>query len=225
MSKDSPGYKVIPTRACIEYIERNGLTIQDNSDYGIKSSSGLIYLLPNNEVVLIPANFDLNYPGIVFENLEIFRHYADLNFFPIGEENMTWFERYNNQIKQFRTHSEFYSKTLTQVLHVQFPFQNSDDIKEAFLKVREILHSGKQEIGLRKAEQLVYSFGLALTNYLVDIKKLKPVYRESYENYNPVTNVLIEEDGEVDNILTTCSIYIRSTSPDSLASFMKVIGL
>src|SRR5690606_522661 len=127
MDRDTSQYKVISTRECIEYIEKKGLTIHDDSEYRIKSTSGLVYILPNSEVILIPTNFDLDYPGIIFKDLETFKHYADLDFFPIGEDNMTWFERYNNQIKQFKTHPEFYSKTLLETLHVTFPFKSAED--------------------------------------------------------------------------------------------------
>lgn len=122
MNSDTAQYKVIPTRECIMYIEKFGLTIHDDSDYRIKSTSGLVYILPNSEVVLLPTNFDLEYPGIVFKNLTIFKHYAELNFFPIGEENMTWFERYNNQIKQFREKPEFYSEAI-ETLGIKLPFK------------------------------------------------------------------------------------------------------
>ena len=54
--------------------------------------SGLVYALSTGEVVLIPTNFDLDYPGIIFKELKSFKYYADLNFFPIGGENMTWFK-------------------------------------------------------------------------------------------------------------------------------------
>ncbi len=225
MNNDTSHYKVTSTRECIKYIERHGLTIHDDSQHQIKSTSGIIYILPNNEVVLIPTNFDLEYPGIIFKDLETFKYYSALDFFPIGEDNMTWFERYNNQIKQFRTHHDFYSKTLTETLHVTLPFRDEKDIKTAFIKVQSIIGSSNKKNYSFEQANLVCSFGLGVTSYLIDNKGYKLILREGYENYNPITEVLVKKNGEIKNVVNKCLIFFDNSIPDSLDTFMQSIGL
>ena len=108
MEKDT-AYKVMSTKECLTYIENEGLTInEDNEKLSIKSQSGVIYSLPNGEIVLLPTNFDLNYPGMVFTNKAVFKSYVVQDFFPISEEKMTWLERNNNHMKNFETNHVFF---------------------------------------------------------------------------------------------------------------------
>ena len=223
MNSDTPQYKVIPTRECIAYIEKSGLTIHDDSDYRIKSTSGLVYILPNEEVVLLPTNFHLDYPGIVFKNLAIFKYYAKLNFFPIGENNMTWFERYNNQIKEFRSKPEFYSKAL-ETLNIQLPLKNVEEIKSAFLKVQSFTDATERKYFSFEQVHMIYSFGLAVTNYLIDFNGYKLILKRGYENYNPNTNVLIEKNGELINILNVCLIDFDQASPNAVSEFVNFLN-
>lgn len=224
MNSNTAEYKVISTQECIAYIAKFGLTIQDDSDYRIKSTSGLVYILPNKEVILLPTNFDLEYPGILFKSLTLFKHYAELNFFPIGEDKMTWFERYNKQIKEFRAKPEFYRKAL-ETLNVRLPFKNVDEIKSAFLKVQSFTASTKSENFSFEQVHMIYSLGLAVTNYLIDYKGYKVIMKEGYENYNPITNVLVEKDGASKDVLYSCLIYIGTYSPDSLMVFINALNL
>jgi len=224
MGSDTAQYKIVPTRQGIAYIEKSGLTIHDESDYRIKSTSGLVYILPNKEVVLLPTNFDLDYPGVVFKNLEIFKHYADLNFFPIGEDNMTWFERYNGQIKQFRSNREVYTTAL-ETLNITLPFKNVEEIKSAFLKVQSFTDSTKSKDFSFEQIHMIYSFGLGVANYLIDYKGYKLIIEKGYENYNPITNVSVKKDGKFKDVLYTCRIYIETNSPDSLKAFCRSLDI
>lgn len=224
MSNDTTQYKVIPTRECIAYIEKQGLTIHDDSEYGIKSNSGLVYVLPNKEVVLLPTNFDLDYPGIIFNDLKTFKHYAELNYFPIGEHNMTWFERYNKEIQQFREKPDFYSKAL-QTLGVMLPLKNIPEIKSAFLKVQPLIASTKPQDLSFEQVHLIYSFGLAVTNYMVDYKGYELIINKGYENYNPITNIEIKKNGMFKDVLFTCQAYFDGYSPNALTGFIRSLGL
>jgi len=224
MNSDTPQYKVIPTRDCIAYIEKYGLTINDDAEYRIKSTSGLVYILPNKEVVLLPTNFDLEYPGIVFKNLEIFKHYSELDFFPIGEDNMTWFERYNKHIREFREKPEFYSKAL-ETLNIILPFKNAEEIKSAFLKVQSFIASTKHKDFSFEQVHMIYSFGLAVTNYLIDYKGYTPLLKNGYENYNPITNVLIEKNGELKDVLTISLIDFDGYRPNAPMEFISFLNL
>ncbi|HET9058271.1 MAG TPA: hypothetical protein VFN30_15610 [Chitinophagaceae bacterium] len=224
MKKDTL-YEVKSTKECIAYIENAGLSIHDDDpNLSIKSKSGVIYVLPNGEVVLVPSNFDLDYPGIIFKNKSAFEHYAARDFFPIGEDNMTWFERYNKQIRQFRKSPEFYSKAL-KTLDITLPFKNAEEIKSAFLKVQSFIASTNPKDFSFERVHIIYSFGLAVTNYFIDYKGYKLLLKKGYENYNPITNIEIEKEGMVKDVLYTCLIYIETCSPDSLKVFVRSLNL
>jgi hypothetical protein len=224
MNIDTSKYKVMSTKDCIAYIEKYGLTIHDNAEYTLNSASGLVYILPNREVVLMPSNFDLEYPGMVFINLETFKYYSDLDFFPIGEENMTWFERYDKQIQQFREDPEFYTKSLG-MLDITLPFKNIREIESAYLKVQSFSSSTNHKDLSFDQVHMIYSFALAVTNYMIDYKGHKLLLQKSYENYNPITNVLIEKNGELKDILSTSLLAFNGIRPNASNKFICFLNI
>lgn len=225
MNIDASKYKIISTQECIKYIEDNGLTIYDDSEHQIKSLTGLIYILPNKEVVLIPTSFDLNYPGIIFKNLEIFEYYRDLNFFPIGESNMTWPERYNNEIKKFREHPKFYKKAL-ESLQIPLPLKNIEDIKSAFMKIQAFTDGNNKERFSFEQVHVICSFGLAVVDYMIDHKNYKLIFEEGYGNYNPITKILVEKNDTKRNILHVCLLsFDGNKSQNAAAEFVRFLNL
>ena len=178
MEKDT-AYKVMSIKECLNYIENAGLSIHDDdTTFSIKSQSGVIYSLPNGEVVLMPTNFDLNYPGIVFKNTAVFKSYVAQDFFPIGEEKMTWLERNYNEMKNFETNPDFFSRILTEKLHLKFPFHSIDDVKAAFLKVKTIADLHNHEEQSNDVDVFIHSFGLALIYYLKDYRNYQLTMRK-----------------------------------------------
>ncbi len=225
MEKDT-AYKVLSTKECLNYIEKAGLSIHDDdTNFTIKSQSGVIYSLPNGEVVLMPTNFDLNYPGIVFKNTAVFKSYFAQDFFPIGEEKMTWLERNNNQMKNFETNHDFFSKILTEKLHLKFPFQGMEDVKDAFLKVKAIADSHKYGEQSRDIDAYIHSFGLALICYLKDYRNYHLTMTKEYENYNPYLYPMMSKNNKNINVLSILFIYINSNSARSFENFVIGIGL
>lgn len=224
MNKDSTEFRIISTKAGIEYLERSGLTINDESEYQIQSNSGLVYILPNKEVMLLPTNFDPEYPGIIFKDLATFKQYAKQNYFPIGDEHTTWFERFNHEIKHFREKPAFYADAL-KAPGLSVPFKTDADVRTAFQKLQSWLDSAKR--GSFTFEQLhaVSSMALEVINYLVDYKGYKLQFREGYENYNPVTEVLVEKNGQVKDVIATCISFSEIKSPDAANAFMKLLDL
>lgn len=225
MGKDT-AYKVMSTKECLNYIENAGLSIHDDdTNFSIKSQSGVIYSLPNGEIVLMPTNFDLHYPGIIFKNKMIFKSYVEQDFFPIGEEKMTWLERNNNQMKNFETDHIFFSKILTEKLHLKFPFQSIADVKVAFVKIKSIADLNEDEIQLGNIDSLIHSFGLALIYYLKDYGNYHLAMRKEYENYNPYLYPMMIKDNENINVLSKAFRYINSQSLYSFENFIKSIEL
>lgn len=225
MGKDT-AYKVMSTKECLNYIKNAGLSIHDeDTNLSIKSQSGVIYSLPNGEVVLMPTNFDLNYPGIVFKNAEVFKSYVAQDFFPIGEEKMTWLERNYSQMKNFETNPDFFSKTLTEKLHLKFPFHSIDDVKAAFLKVKAIADLHNHENQSNDIDIFIHSFGLALIYYLKDYCNFQLTMQTEYENYNPYLYPMMNKGGKQIDVLLKLYIYIDGQSIHSFENFINSIGL
>lgn len=223
MEIDTTKFRVQSTKECIEYIESFGLTIHDESEYEIQSHSGLVYLLPNKEVVLIPANFDLKYPGIIFQTLEIFKYYSDMNFFPIGDDEMSWFELHNFEMKQFVSGSNFYARMLCENIKISLPIKSKLEIENVFLGVQNFLNfPTKDSLGSLQVD-VINAFALSVIRYLVDYEGYKMILRSGFENYNPISEVLVEKNGDIYNIFTYCHIYLESYSQNASKGFIKSI--
>jgi hypothetical protein len=219
-------YRVMPTGECLKYLEAHGLTIHDDWKYMIRSRAGLVYVLPNGETILMPTNFDVNYPGIVFKDKATFMHFAELDSFPIGDENMTWFERHRSEIRQFREHPDFYSKTLTQTLRVAYPFRNVDDMRTAFIKLQSVLNTPEQKKRpWPETEELIYSFGLGVINYLIVRKNTEVHIEDRYENYNPTAYPIAIIDGERTDVMSKVIRYISETGDHRFEIFARKLGL
>lgn len=225
MEKDT-AYRIMSTKECLNYIENAGISIHDDdANFSLKSQSGVIYTLPNGEVVLMPTNFGLNYPAIIFKNTEVFKSYLAQDFFPIGEEKMTWLERNYNQMKSFESKDDFFSKILTEKLHVKFPFENMDDVKVAFLKVKAIADSQTHEDQNKDVDENIHSFGLALIKYLKNYRNYHLVMKKEYENYNPyLYPMMIKNDKRID-VLSKVFIHIEGQSLHSFENFVNAMDL
>ena len=137
---------------------------------------------------------------------------------------MTWFERYNRQIQQFREKPEFYSKSLKK-LGITLPFKNVEEIKSAFLKVQSFTSSTKSKGFSFEQVHMIFSFGLAVINYFIDYKGYKLLLENGYENYNPITSVLIEKNGELKNILSISLIDFDNYRPNASMEFIRFLNL
>lgn len=216
----------MPTGECIKYLESHGLTIHDDSRLRIKSRAGVVYILPSGETVLVPTNFDLKYPGIIFKDKETFLHFAEIDSFPIGEENMNWFERHRPEVKQFRQHPEFFSRLLTETLRVSYPFRSVDDIRIAFKKLHSVLSTPEQKKRpWRETEELIYSFGLGVINYLIDQKNAEVDIQDRYENYNPTVYVVAFIDGEPNDVISRVIRYIAEPGNHQFDVFARKLKL
>jgi len=86
MEPSALSYRVMTTGDCIKYLESHGLTIHDDSRLRIKSRAGLVYILPNGESILVPTNFDLKYPGIIFKDKDTYLHLRRSTPFLLGKK-------------------------------------------------------------------------------------------------------------------------------------------
>lgn len=72
---------------------------------------------------------------------------------------------------------------------------------------------------------MIYSFGLAIANYLIDYNGYKLVLENGYENYNPIANLRVEKNGMSTDPLYVCQLFIEIHSPDTLRVFIHSLKL
>lgn len=116
------GHQVLPSKQCIEYLEEKGTKLQiQRPDDATKSTSGLVYILSNGEVVLLPSHVKPSYPGIIFKDMTEYKKYADLDSFPIDKKDMTWLEANASNMKEFGINNQFFISILRKELNLQIP--------------------------------------------------------------------------------------------------------
>jgi hypothetical protein len=66
---------------------------------------------------------------------------------------------------------------------------------------------------------------MRVINYLIDYKGFHFIFKDGHENYNPVTNIILEKNGEKQDVQTTFYIYFDGYTPNTLGGFLHSIGL
>jgi hypothetical protein len=226
MGNDTSLYKVIKTKDCIEYIERFGLTINDdNPDISIKSQSGLIYTLQNGEVVLIPSNFDLNYPGIIFRNKSVFNNCVEQDYFPIDYYSMSWLERNYDMMKNFEKSHDFFYNIISNSFLIVMPFREIKDLRNIFLEIQSKIVNSKTSTERVELENFIYAYALSLICYLKEYKSYQLIMLTEYENYNPYLYPIMLNNNRRLDVLSKVSIYINSSSSNSFESLLLSLGI
>ncbi|MFT3748128.1 MAG: hypothetical protein QM768_07415 [Agriterribacter sp.] len=226
MEFDTTKYVVSTTRECIKYIEANGVTLEDdNSQYSINSKSGLVYMLPNNEVVLIPTNLDPEYPGIIFKEKSYFLNCVHKDFFPIDEDKMTWLEKNNSRVIHFQEFPSFYSNVVEQQLNIKYPLTKLVEMEKGFEKLKLVLKTGSKKAWDPSFQEVVYCFGFSIIDYLMSTHDYQLRFEKSYENYNPYSYPFLFKNGIKINILSKLFRYIESDNKNSFTIFLRNVEL
>lgn len=216
--------QVKSTKECLNYIEANGLTLQDNNpDYSIQSGSGLVYTLPNGEFVLVPTDLEQVYPGIIFKNEIIFKKVVENDYFPIGEKNMTWLEANASHVKQIDIDTTFFSSILSDNLGILLPFRDYESIEESYNKVVSFVK--KKSNSKERKESVVNSYGLAISCYLRNKYGYRIEFQKKYERYNPYYLPILQLNEIRINVISKLIIAIKNTSKNSFMLFSKIINL
>lgn len=193
-------YKVIATSECIKYIEAQlGREFEITDFYKtIPSQSGLLIKLKNNKIVLVPSNFDPNYPGFIFDDEKSLERMVDDDFYPIGRDNMTAWEIIRNELN-------ILPKSVTYFHDFAFgkseckPFIKSmEDFRCLYDSVIKNLKISKDPI---LSHQLVISFAIIVMNFMVENDKAKWQFDKRFEQYNSYKYPSVKvNDREIDLI-------------------------
>lgn len=198
-------YKFESTSNCIKYIEKNGLTLEDiDTTIFIESEMGLLYSLPNDEVVMIPSDFRDDYVGIIFCNRNAFLRARDSGFFSLPEQYLSMWEKESKRLINITENLNNYlvllknNLKLDQVGFDVYSLRNIYDKLLSYLNISNIAPSDK--------ELTVFSFSLVLMDYYVREKKAKWNLLKRYEIYNQYYYpTLIRENKSLDIYSCLCT--------------------
>jgi hypothetical protein len=219
MNFSQPGYKVLTSRECLQYVEQHNVKEEDfNLDYTIPSRKGLVYTMPNGEFVLVPTHIDPLYPGFIFKDKNVFKEHIQKDFFPIGKEHMTFLEAHSSEAKQILVDATPFLNILSKSIGVDSLFNNQKDLEEGYNKLYSFVHKKKnQNPGIK---EIIESFGICAIEYFHKHNGYELQFDKQYEIYNPYfLPILIRDDRRI-NAITMLYIALESKSPDSFKQFI-----
>jgi len=194
-----------------------------NWEYSIPSNSGLVFTLSNGEFVIIPSHLKPDVPCMIISDKSQFLKFIEQDFFPIGNENMTWMELHAPEIKKFGSGFMSEDTSINSALGIKAPFRDSEEIQSSFEKLRMYIRSTIEN--KKQVSAAVNAFGLAVTEYLITVKKYAWELQKRYETYNPYYYPVIIVDGKRINTISKLYIALDSHSEASYSLFSRFVSL
>jgi hypothetical protein len=93
------------------------------------SRMGRGYLLPSNEVVLVPTDYKPDYPCFIFQDRAAFLEMKRADYYPIPPPHMSWLERHAPQLQGFPHGPAFYDEGLQAFLGTVAPLATLSDCR------------------------------------------------------------------------------------------------
>jgi hypothetical protein len=211
------------TSECINYIESFERSLSVADSLSIPGLGGLIYKLPNDKIVLIPTNYEIEYSGFIFSSLSAFNEMVEKDYYPVAENELTsWeVEKFNLENLPFSTVK--YKQFLEKNLKIDNVDISNDtqlriiyDVIVRFLKIKKSVQIIK--------ERMVLSFAIVIMDHLVKLYSGKWKYQKRYEVYNSYNYPLIEIQNKTKNTINDLYILFEGKAADFIF-FKKFIGL
>lgn len=218
-------YRILPAKDCVAYVEQKGLRLDDGDwDLSIKSGKVQVCTLPNGEIVLIPLTPDETYPGIIFKDAATFAEFTNKDFFPIGEQYMTWLEANAQKVKAFQSDASIFASPLSEYLKVKVPYNNLAEAEIAYDSLLVFLKDERKSNTEKKT--VVGAYGLSVMYYLLSAKSYTLSWNVKYEIYNPYNYpLLIADDGTQIDVLAKLYIAIQDRKKGSFKVFSRLVGI
>lgn len=211
-----------PASECIKYIESFGHSIDSLIFFKTTpSGSGIVYKLENNKVVLIPSDFNLDYPGFIFESEYDLDEMIKSNFYPIDEKHMTVWEVERKALDSLPKTVDYFKTFLLSELKYEKSLKNLENFKSLYnLLVIEVKNSKP----LWKKEKLMISFGILLMNFFVETQsKNKWHFKTRYETYNSYKYPILQSKSEMKDIIQLVFISVADDSSDFDFLFNSIV--
>jgi hypothetical protein len=199
-------YVIKPTVECINYIE----SLEGNIDSltfvkTTTSESGLIYKLKNDQFVLIPSDFNPEYPGFVFENLSVLNQMLKKDFFPIGENFMTIWELERNELNALPSGANHYNDFLFSDLGIKKSEVDMGTLKNLYQNVSKNL----SKLDKKGKMKIIIAYGIVFMDFLVKTLKYNWSFEKRYETYNSYKYPMVKLKGQTTDVIEILLISLQ----------------
>lgn len=204
-------YLIKPTSECIKYIESFGHSV-DSLDFfkTTPSGSGLVYKLKNKKVVLIPSDFNLKYPGFIFESETDLDSMIKTNFFPLNENHMTVWEMEKKYLDGLPFTIEYFKNFLLLELNYKQEILSLADVQTLYnllaIKIKECK-------AFVEKQKLLISFGIIVIHFLAE-KKANWLFETRYEIYNPYQYPKLKTESQAIDVVELVFICFADDTSD-----------
>lgn len=180
-------YQLISEEEAVEYIQSDGLQLNEfDSKYFISQGSVIAYVLNNENIILMPLAAKGEYPCMWIKDKQELQKYMTQDNFPVSTEYKSWLEINRDSVKSFRLDSELYKSALES----EFKLEIDKDFLQSAEKIfNSLKKSNKRKLHETKYDK-VYMLGLLLIHHLskeynlkMDIEKIPVPYSYYYYPY------------------------------------------
>jgi hypothetical protein len=223
MSQDiKPNFTIKSVKDCLDYLKPFKINPQNrDSKLFIPGYGGLVYTLPNGEIILIPTDTDLEYSGFIFPNLNSFKEIVASGYFPVPEEQLTSWEIERFRLIELPKSISFYQGFLKEYLgDYKFNINIKDELNVGYEKLLRFIKSKDHSKVLK--ERVVLSFSLVVMDQLVTVNKGCWHFDERFEIYNSYPYPYISVDDETKDIINELYISIED-SENNFRTFYEAI--
>jgi hypothetical protein len=215
-------FRVLPTKDCISYLDKFDLTVDDvDTSLSISSGFGLVYSLPNKEVVLIPTRIGLLYEGFIFKDVYAFNKMNNNDYFPISRKLHTVWELERVELANLPNSIEYFKKLIESRLDTKIECLDKDNTKLLYGKLVEQFYRYKNN---QTVQQLMLAYSVLVMDFLVREKGAEWKFSKRYEIYNSYVYPYVELEGELKMVHSILSSTLSNPKGDYF-SFAQRVGL
>lgn len=182
-------YKIMSTSNLLDYLESKSRKPM-SLDYQLNSNYANIYLLENDEVVLIPSTFQGD--GILFKNSKSFENMVGTEIFPIENPNRGLFELEMKSILNIKNNTNISQEQLNHGFKLNYMTVDRNTLKSYYQNVKSIFKN--------RADKNKYLIALTtlVGEYLKETKQGHWALIKRYGIYNPYYEpVIITPDDKI----------------------------
>lgn len=215
-------YRVMSTDKCIKYLESNGLSTDNFSPkLAIPSGYGLVYELPNKELVVIPTDFRREYMGLIFANKEAFNEMIANDFFAVDHKYLTFWEKERNDLNRLPESTADYYKFLHKTLNLEIKSFDYDYFKTTYQSIMNYFSKHREAY---TKDKIALAYSLEVMKYLIETKNGKWEFGKRYELYNSYIYPSITINDEYVNVIAVFYSSL-SSKQGNFQMFSDFVGL
>ena len=214
-------YQIKTKKEMIEYIHKSGVRLKD-FDYQLETNYALVYKLPNDEIILLPAGkVGMEYPSFLFSTKNDLEKMIDNDFFPINKEYMNAFELEYDRMKNIQNNLNYYYSYLSTTLKIDFD-EHLTEIKLEKIYNKILLNNF---IDKKIEETVLISYSILYMDFLRKIYNGNWEIKKKYGVYNPYVSIFLQTEKKRYDIYQKILIAIKGKKSSSFSVLKKSIEL